>query len=116
MQYMLLIYGDESAAPDYQSPEGQAEMAQWNRYTQELAESGALVSGDALQPAETATTVRGAGGEIVHTDGPFAETKEVLGGYYLIDVPDLDAALGWAAKMPNISYGAVEVRPIQVFG
>jgi hypothetical protein len=114
MQYMLLIYGDPSAAPDYESPEGQAEFQQWIRYTQELGEAGALVKGDPLEPAETATTVRGAGGEIVHTDGPFAETKEVLGGYYLIDVPDLDAALAWAAKMPNISYGAVEVRPVQV--
>ncbi len=115
MQYMLLIYGDPSAAPDYESPEGQAEFQQWMRYTEELGESGQLISGRALQPAETATTVRGAGGEIVHTDGPFAETKEILGGYYLIDVPDLDAALAWAAKMPNISYGAVEVRPIAVF-
>ena len=116
MQYMLLIYGDPSAAPDYESPEGQAEFQEWFRYTEELAQAGALIKGDPLEPAETATTVRGAGGEIVHTDGPFAETKEILGGYYLIDVPDLDAALAWAAKMPNISYGAVEVRPVQVVG
>jgi len=71
--------------------------------------------GNALEPIETATTVQVRDGETILTDGPFAETKEILGGYYLIDVPDLDAALGWAAKMPNIAYGKVEVRPIVVF-
>ena len=70
---------------------------------------------DALQLPDTATTVRVRNDETLLTDGPFAETKEILGGYYLIDVPDLDAALGWAAKMPNIAYGSVEVRPVMVF-
>ena len=75
-----------------------------------------VISGNALQPTSAATTVRGKGGETVTSDGPFAETKEQLGGYYLIDASDLDEALAWAAKMPNIpSGGAVEVRPIQVF-
>ena len=112
-QYMLLIYSPVDSGP---SPEErQAEMPKWFSYTQELQDSGVMVAGDALHPAPTATTVRVRDGETVVSDGPFAETKEILGGYYLIDVPDLDAALGWAAKMPNIAYGTVEVRPVVVF-
>ena len=87
----------------------------WNAYTQSLGEAGVLVAGDALDGIDTATTVRERGGETVLTDGPFAETKEILGGYYLIDVPDLDAALKWAAQVPNAPYGSVEVRPVMVF-
>jgi hypothetical protein len=113
--YTLLIYGDPADAPDYESSEGQAEMQHWFGYTQELTASGHLKAGEALHPRETATTVRVRDGETLQTDGPFAETKEVLGGFYLIDVPDLDAALEWAAKMPNINYGSVEVRPAVVF-
>lgn len=115
MLYTLLIYGDPSAAPDYASPEGQAEFQHWMSYTQELAQSGQLKEGRALQPHETATTVKVRDGETLHTDGPFAETKEVLGGFYLIDVPDLDAALAWASKMPNVDYGSIEVRPVASF-
>jgi hypothetical protein len=115
MLHALLIYSDPYAAPDYESPEGQAEFQQWMSYTQELAQSGILKAGEALQPHETATTVRVRDGQTLNTDGPFAETKEALGGFYIIDVPDLDAALGWAAKMPNIAYGSVEVRPVAVF-
>jgi hypothetical protein len=113
MEYLLLIYGDPTAAP----PEAQSQeaMQRWFTYTQELEASGALRGGNALEFPETATTVRIRGGETLLTDGPFAETKEILGGYYLIDVDDLDAALGWAAKMPNIEYGSVEVRPVVVF-
>ena len=111
----MLIYGDPSAAPDMQSPEGEAQMQRWTSYTQELAESGALRAGEALQPTETATTVRKRDGRMLTTDGPFAETKEALGGFYMIDVPDLDAALAWASKMPNITYGTVEVRPVATF-
>ena len=107
-QYMLLIYGDP--ADDDRAP-----MDAWFQYSQQLSESGAMIGGDALEPGETATTVRVRDGETLVSDGPFAETKEILGGYYLIDVPDLDAALGWAAKMPNIAYGSVEVRPVMVF-
>lgn len=107
MQYMLLITvpvdGGQAATPEA-----------WTAYTNELMESGAMVSGAGLQGAETATTVRVREGETLVTDGPFAETKELLGGYYVIDVPDLDAALGWAAKMPNIETGSVEVRPVMV--
>ena len=108
-QYLLLIYGDPADAP---GPDDQESFGRWMQYSTDLAESGAMVGGNALEPAETASTVRVRDDETVISDGPFAETKEILGGYYLIDVPDLDAALGWAGKMPNITYGSVEVRPI----
>ena len=85
------------------------------QYTEELTKSGLLSRGEALQPHQTATTVRVRAGETLLTDGPFAETKEVLGGFYLVEVPDVDAALEWAAKMPNIHYGSVEVRPVVSF-
>ena len=115
MFYTLLIYGDPAAAPDYESPEGQAEFEQWMAYDKTLRESGAYSAGAALQPAPAATTVRSRDGDTLTIDGPFAETKEVLGGFYLIDVPDLDAALDWAGRMPNIGYGSVEVRPVMTF-
>ena len=114
-KYLLLIYGAEDAGPAPDSPEAYAEFERWGTYTQELAASGALRGGEALQPIATATTVRVRDDERLVTDGPFAETRESLGGFYLIDVPDLDTALGWAAKMPNITYGSVEVRPVVVF-
>jgi hypothetical protein len=112
-QYMLLIYGPTEGGP---SPEEmQAEFPRWMQYTQELQSSGVMVAGDALQGADTATTVRVRDGETVLSDGPYAETKELLGGFYIVDVPDLDAALKLAARMPNIAYGSVEVRPVMVF-
>jgi hypothetical protein len=112
MKYMLLIYGAQDAGPAPDSPEGQAEFQEWMTYSQRLADSGAMVSGAPLQETTTATTVRVRDGEDVVTDGPFAETKEVLGGYFLVDVPDLDEALKWARQMPNIRWGSVEVRPV----
>jgi hypothetical protein len=112
-QYMLLIYSPSDVQPTPEQLE--AEMPRWFSYTQELQDSGAMVAGDALQPVESATTVRVRDGETVISDGPFAETKEALGGYYLLDVPDLDAALAWAAKVPNAGYGSIEVRPVVVF-
>ena len=112
-QYMMLIYTPNEGGP---SPEElQAEHPRWNAYTQELTEAGVLVAGDALEGVDTATTVRERDGETLLTDGPFAETKEGLGGYYLIDVPDLDAALKWAARIPSAPYGSTEVRPVRVF-
>ncbi len=109
MQYLLLIYlpAEPVAEP--------ATHGAWMEYTRQLAESGARVAGDALKGPETAQTVRVRDGETLVTDGPFAETKEMLGGYYLIDVPDLDAALGWAARISSAGYGSVEVRPVMVF-
>jgi hypothetical protein len=109
-QYMLLIYGPTQ---DDRSPEElEAEMPKWFAYTQALQDAGVMVAGDALQGTEAATTVRVRDGETLITDGPFAETKELLGGYYLIDVPDLDKALEWAAKIPIVGRGSVEVRPL----
>jgi hypothetical protein len=113
---MLLIYVDPSAAPDPASPEGQNGHAAWNTYTEAMREASVHVAGEALQPTQTATTVRSRGGETLTVDGPFAETKEILGGFYVLDVPDLDAALSWAQRAPNTSYGSVEVRPVMVFG
>jgi hypothetical protein len=112
-QYMLLIYGPADGGP---SPEElQAEMPRWFAYTQELSDAGVMVAGDAFQPADTARTVRVRAGERRVSAGPFAPTAEVLGGYYLIDVPDIATAEHWAARVPNVSYGSIEVRPVMVF-
>lgn len=112
MRYMLLLYSSHDARPAPGSPEQAAEMPKWFAYTNELQEAGVLLGGDALHDVGTATTVRVRDGGPISTDGPFAETKEVLGGYYMIDVPDLDAATEWAAKVPLADYGSVEIRPI----
>jgi hypothetical protein len=109
MRYMYLIYGPA------ESPDGvdtMGEMQQWMAMTRDMAEAGQLLAGDPLHGVETATTVRVRDGRTVVTDGPFAETKEILGGYYILDCPDLDTALAWAAKFPNVAYGSIEVRPI----
>ena len=114
MQYLLLIYSEEStAAPD--PAEAEKVMNEYWAYTSAINEAGASKGGEALQDSKTATTVRVKDGERVVTDGPFAETREVLGGYYLIDVPDLDAAIDWAAKCPGAKYGSIELRPIMEF-
>jgi len=113
MQYMLLIYTPAAGGPSLEQL--QAEHPRWMQYTQDLQDAGVMVAGDALQGTDTATAVRVRNDETLVTDGPFAETKELLGGYYLIDVPDLDTALAWAAKIPSVGYGSVEVRPIMVF-
>ncbi|HSI92760.1 MAG TPA: YciI family protein [Jiangellaceae bacterium] len=114
MRYMLLIYGEEPTAQPSQE-ELDAEMAEWWAYDTAVKESGVYIGGDALQPSQTATTVRVKGEERLVTDGPFAETREVLGGFYVIDVPDLDTALDWAAKCPAATYGSMEVRPVMEF-
>jgi hypothetical protein len=111
-QYMLLLYGpDRSPSPE----EMASEMPKWNAFTESLQEAGVMRAGDALHPPGSATTVRVRDDETQVTDGPFAETKEVLGGYYLIEVPDLDTALKHAARVPNVTYGSVEVRPVVDF-
>ena len=115
MQYALLIYGDEAGAADMTEADGNAMMAEYGAYTQELSGTGAMKGGDALQSTQTATTVRVRDGQTLTTDGPFAETKEQLGGFYLIDVASLDEALEWAAKIPGARTGSIEVRPIMVF-
>ena len=110
MQYMLLIYENESA---YAEPEAFERILQAHTaFAGELGQAGVIRGGGGLKPVDTATTVRTrAGGQAIH-DGPFAETKEQLGGFYLIDVPDLDAALAWARKLPLAADGSVEVRPL----
>jgi hypothetical protein len=112
-QYMFLIYQPADYAP---TPEEMAEShPKWMQYTEDLQNAGVMLAGDALHPVHSATTVRVRDGETLLTDGPFAETKETLAGYYAVDVPDLDTALKYAAKMPNITYGSVEVRPVVDF-
>jgi hypothetical protein len=108
-QYMLLIYGPED---NLTAEEREAERPRWYEYTMSLRDAGVHVAGDALYDVETATTIRVRDGETQITDGPFAETKELLGGYYVIDVPDLDTALAHAARMPSIERGSIEVRPV----
>ena len=115
MQYMLLIYGDESSWDSRSDQERGQIFEAYGAFTEELRQSGSMVAGDALQPTQTATTVRVQDGETLTTDGPFAETKEQLGGYYLIEADSLDEAIEWAAKVPGARHGSVEVRPVMVF-
>ena len=112
MRYLLLLAND----PDAWSTDGAAPadgvITDWVAYTRALAEAGVLVGGGALHSPDTATTVQVRSGRRMLTDGPFADTKEHLIGYYLIEVPDLDAAIDWAARVPNVETGSVEVRPV----
>jgi hypothetical protein len=111
-QYMLLIYGDPAEAP---TGDDETQFQEWLNYTNSLVAAGVMVSGAPLEATDTAKTVRRRNGETVVTDGPFAETQEILGGYYIVDVADVDAALELASRMPNIASGSVEVRPVVVF-
>jgi hypothetical protein len=112
MRYMLSLFTEEGGGENMTPEEGKAMMDRWSAYGQEAVASGAFVAGDGLQPSSTATTVRiEEGSEPALTDGPFAETKEQLGGFYLLECKDLDEALAWARKIPFQS-GAVEVRPV----
>ena len=115
MQYMLLIYASESAEPVPGSPEFEAMMNGYYAFTNRVKEKGAMVAGDALEKVSTATTVRVRNDNTETTDGPFAETREVLGGYYLLECKDLDEAIGYAAQIPSAKYGSVEIRPVMVF-
>jgi hypothetical protein len=119
MKYMLLIYGDEKAATEQRQTmseeEQQASMQSWFEYTDWLGKKGWSAAGDALLPTSEATSVRVRDGERVVTDGPFAETKEQLGGYYLLDVDNLDDAIEAAARCPGAPYGTIELRPLMEF-
>jgi hypothetical protein len=119
MKYLLLIYGDEAAMEASMAgmtPEQQAAQTKvWFDYGDWLAEKGWLVAGDALQATSTATVVRAPDGKPVITDGPFAETKEQLGGYYLLDVANVDEAIEAGARCPGATFGTIELRPIQEF-
>ncbi|MBV9077581.1 MAG: YciI family protein [Methylobacteriaceae bacterium] len=110
MQYALIIYEHPQDTARREDPaEAGPYWAGWMAYSQAIGEAGIVVGGAALQPSGTATTVRAGGPARQVQDGPYADTKEQLGGFFLIEVPDLDAALGWAARAPN---GVIEVRPV----
>jgi hypothetical protein len=113
---MLLIVGDESRYAEMSEEEGRAQMQRWTEYTKDLVDAGAFVAGEGLQTSTTATTVRVQDGERLLTDGPFAETKEQIGGFYLIDCANLDEAVDWAAKLPSAEWGVTEIRPVMDTG
>jgi hypothetical protein len=112
MKYLLLIYGDEAGMRSATQEQIGQTLAAYGAYTEAMTKAGAYVGGNRLRPTESASTVRIANGKTQVLDGPYAETKEQLAGYYMIDVPDLDAALSWAARCPGASRGAIEVRPL----
>ena len=116
MRYLCLIYSNERDAANASAEQQSTVMAEYNAFTNEVNVAGINLAGEALQPTSTATTVRVQNGKTVTTDGPFAETKEQLGGYYLLNCKDLDEAIKWAAKIPGAKYGSIEVRPIWEFG
>jgi hypothetical protein len=112
MRYLLTIYGDESGWNDVTPEEASQIMAAYGAFGQAAQEAGVLLGGEGLQPTSTATTVRVRNDETLTTDGPFAETREQLGGYYLLDCKDLDEAISWTARIPGALTGACEVRPV----
>ncbi len=112
MQYILLIYSDETRFERATQDEIGSTVAAYGAYTAALQQAHVLLASDRLRPTSTATTVRVAGDKTQVLNGPYAETKEQLAGFYLIEVPDLDAALAWAARCPGASQGSIEVRPV----
>ncbi len=115
MQYLALIYAAPDAGPVYGTPEFKTMMDGYFALNTELKTRGAWLGGEGLKPVETATSVRLVSGKVETMDGPFAETKEHLGGYYLIDVPDLDSAVKVAAMIPGAAYGTIELRPVMTY-
>ena len=111
-QYMILVYDDETQWQRMSEAEAGRAFGEYMQYTQTLVEAGVLREGAPLHPTSTATTVRVRDGRTITTDGPFAETKEQLGGYYVIEVESLDVALEWAARCPGAREGSIEVRPV----
>ena len=112
MQYLLLIHSNEAAMQASSKAETEQRLAAYGAYMEAMKQAGVLLGGNRLRPTSSATTVRVANGKTTLLNGPYAETKEQLGGYFLIEAPDLDAALSWAARCPGASHGAIEVRPI----
>jgi hypothetical protein len=115
MKYVCLIYDEEKKAAAMSKAEGDAIMGEYFAFTEGIKKSGQYVGGEALQPVQSATTVRVRDGKMSTTDGPFAETKEQLGGFYLITANDLDEALQVASKIPSARIGSIEVRPVMDF-
>ncbi|TDM05950.1 MAG: hypothetical protein C4K60_14825 [Ideonella sp. MAG2] len=112
MQYMFLIYHSPDSEPTYGSPEFQAMMQGFAAFNKQAAADGVLRAGEGLKGVETATSLRVRGGKVETMDGPFAETREHLGGFYLLELPDLDTALRYAAQIPVAHFGTIEVRPV----
>ena len=115
MRYLCLIYDDESKWGTMPKEQADAMMGEYFAFTEGVKQSGHYIGGEALQPTQTASSVRVRNGKISTTDGPFAETKEQLGGYYLINAKDLNDAIQVAAKIPSARIGTIEIRPIQEF-
>ena len=113
MKYLLALFGDESGWDDVSPEDMQASMEPWNKFEQEVSDAGVKIAGEGLQPSNTATSIKvGEGSDRMVTDGPFAETKEQLGGFYLLECDNLDQALEWAKKVPLQPGGTIEVRPV----
>ena len=115
MKYLLMIYTSEQQDAQRTPEQQEANMGEYFAFTSEIREAGVMLGGEALHPTITATTVRVRDGQTVSTDGPFAETKEQLGGYYLLDCENLDEAIKWAAKIPGAREGSIEIRPLWEF-
>jgi len=112
MQYLLMLYAEEAQWDKMTPAQQQQGAAAYGAYTEALKKAGVLAGSNRLQPSSSATTVRVADGKSQVLDGPFVDSKEQIGGYYMIDVPDLDAALSWAARCPGAGHGVIEVRPV----
>src|SRR5665213_2882303 len=115
MQYLLMVYRNDAEFGKMDAATRKAMTAEYGAFTQSIIQSGNFKAGDGLQPTSTATTVRVRDGKTLTTDGPFAETREQLGGYYLVEAKDLDTALAIAARIPGARFGSIEVRPIWVY-
>jgi hypothetical protein len=115
MQYLLLIYENEKAFNELSEADAGKMFGEYMEYSRDIKASGHMVAGDALQPTTKATTVRVRDGKTLTTDGPFAETREQLGGYYLVEAADLDEAIKLAARIPSSRWGSIEVRPVMSF-
>ncbi len=115
MKYMLMLYGDPALEPAAGNPEFDAMMAEYFGLEEKMKGVATFLAGEGLQGVETATTLRKRAGKVETVDGPFAETREYLGGFYLIEAADLDAALRYAAEIPAARYGSVEVRPVMEY-
>ena len=115
MQYLLMIYKNEVEYAKMDAATEKEVTEEYGAFTQSIIQSGHFKAGDGLQPSTTATTVRVRDGKILTTDGPFAETREQLGGYYLVEAKDLDTALGLAARIPGAKTGSIEVRPVMIY-
>ena len=115
MRYVCLIYDEQSTWQQMPKSEVDAMMGEYGAFTQDIRRSGHYVAGEALQPVQTATTLRARNGKLSSTDGPFAETKEQLGGFYLIEAKDLDDAIQVASRIPSVRIGSIEIRPVVDF-